>query len=109
LESNLKAQTEIVSKLQSELNIANKIKNEYENLKGQVNHLDTFKNELTKVREEKAKLENHYESQITELKEKIAYLQLTPAKRKKISVLNSTSDEDTILSKVDSVKDGGSF
>ena len=84
----------------------NTMKNEYENVKHQVQHVDTFRNELVKERDEHQKtrrelekklndlttehnsnledLKNSYESQIKELSDNIEYLQLTPAKRKKI-------------------------
>ena len=83
------------------------IKNQYEAVKGQLNHLETFKSELSKSREEVVKIKSDYENQIEQLNQKIEYLQLTPAKRKKIDVLNSKS-ENTLLSSTET-KDGGSF
>ena len=83
------------------------IKNQYEAVKGQLNHLETFKSELSKSREEVVKIKSDYENKIEELNKKIEYLQLTPAKRKKIDVLNSKS-ENTLLSSTET-KDGGSF
>ena len=94
------------------------IKNQYEAVKNQVNHLETFKSELAKSREETEKVKKDYEKIIFDLKQKhqngiddlnkkIEYLQLTPAKRKKIGVLNNKS-ENTLLLSTDT-KDGGSF
>ena len=94
------------------------IKNQYEAIKGQLNHLETFKSELSKSREETVKVKSDYEKTILGLKQehqsivedlnkKIEYLQLTPAKRKKIGVLNNKS-ENTLLLSTDT-KDGGSF
>mgnify|MGYP003341802170 CR=1 FL=1 len=94
------------------------IKNQYEAVKGQLNHLETFKSELSKSREETVKVKSDYEKTILGLKQehqsivedlnkKIEYLQLTPAKRKKIGVLNNKS-ENTLLLSTDT-KDGGSF
>lgn len=119
----------------------NALKGEYENVKHQVQHVDTFRNELLKEREDHQKtrreLENkiseltaknssdldevkqEYETQIKELSDQIDYLQLTPAKRKKID-----EEKAKLLSPTDSpivaetetepkpnkeVEDGGTF
>lgn len=78
-----------VARLNDELNSIRNMKKEYENVKTQVQHVDTFRNELVNARQE-----------IEELKEQIEYLQLTPAKRKKYDESKSLSTE---------VRDGGSF
>ena len=72
--------------------------NNYNALKHQVAHLDTFKNELSKEREEHNKTRKNSEDRITKitvdfvqqlktLQDKIDYLQLSPAKRKKLDEL----------------------
>lgn len=91
----------------------NTIKSEYENVKHQVQHVDTFRNELVKEREAHETTKTNYEKIIKELKEQIDYLQLTPAKRKKLEEEKLKSvfavaeqnqpEEDSTL------KDGGSF
>ena len=119
----------------------NTMKNEYENVKHQVQHVDTFRNELVKERDDHQKtrrelekklndlttehnsnledLKSTYESQIKELSDNIEYLQLTPAKRKKIDeekakLLSPTEAsqvaETKTLPKTDNtVEDGGTF
>lgn len=79
-----------VARLNDELNTIRNLKQEYESVKTQVQHVDTFRKELVKSRQE-----------IEDLKEQIEYLQLTPAKRKKFDELKA-SQEST-------VRDGGSF
>lgn len=70
-------------------------KNEYESLKGQIQHVDTFRAELVKCRESYDtqknehqdiinQLNNNHDNVVKELNKKIEYLQLTPAKRKKV-------------------------
>ena len=96
------------AKLNTELSELKMVRNQYENVKNQVNHLETFKSELAKSREETENVKKDYEKKIEELNQRIEYLQLTPAKRKKIDELNSKS-ENTLLSSENTVKDGGSF
>jgi len=110
--------------LRNELTTVSSLKNEYESVKHQAQHVDTFRNELAKEREEhqktkegfdreKTQISNDYEKQIAELNEKIEYLQLTPAKRKKvdeakaIALGGSTLDVTTLVDAT--TKDGGSF
>jgi chromosome segregation ATPase len=113
----------------SELN--NKYR-DYDIVKSQSTHIDTFKNELIKAREdivrERAEHEKQIVSlnikneeekvdlkkQIAELSAKIDYLQLSPAKRKKIDELNkgvSTVEPIPEAMPVDdnAIKDGGTF
>jgi chromosome segregation ATPase len=119
----------------------NTMKSEYENIKHQAQHVDTFRNELLKEREEHQKtrreletklndlttkhnsdLDNTkegYEKQIKELGDKIEYLQLTPAKRKKIEEEKAKLLSPTELFQVAEIKtepktdtiveDGGTF
>ena len=115
---------------------------DYDSVKSQVTHMDTFKSELIRAREELTRIrgENdrqidilnkkhekekvNLEKQITELNAKIDYLQLSPAKRKKIdelnkgastvSVIDNTIENSTVTIEeaiVDdgAIKDGGTF
>jgi chromosome segregation ATPase len=125
LENQIKANAGVVNRLQSDLNEANRLRAEYESIKHQVSHVETFRNELNKERENHQKtrndyenrirgLDNLYQSQLKELNEKIEYLQLTPAKRKKIDETNNKKVEvvEEIISTLpleSEVKDGGSF
>ena len=81
-------------------------KTNFDNVKHQVDHLDTFRNELIKEREEHQKTRDSYEEKIKELNDKIDYLQLTPAKRKKIDEANKVSEAKTLI---DITEDGGLF
>jgi chaperonin cofactor prefoldin len=108
--------------LNDELSRLRSIQSEYEKVKNQVNHIETFRNELNKAREEiRAMQDVHsneinlikssYEKTIAELNEKIEYLQLTPAKRKKIDEQKALQDskKETNTNVEAIVKDGGSF
>ncbi len=100
------------------------VKREYEEVKHQVQHIETFKNELNKTRDklqsiddvhkiEIEKIKSEYEYTIKELNDQIIYLKLTPAKRKKIDdakaaqEVSSAQEEPVITDEV--IKDGGSF
>jgi DNA repair exonuclease SbcCD ATPase subunit len=135
LENSIKEHLDNIKRLNERIAEADKLKNEYENVKHQVQHVDTFRNELTKTREEFDRSKNEYENKIkqlsnesaTKLKEltgnyentikeltdKIDYLQLTPAKRKKLDddKVSVTPIENTleVFTKSDITKDGGSF
>ena len=101
--------------LQNKVNELNGMKAEYENIKHQANHVDTFRSELIKERELHQQTRNDYDLKIKELNEKIEYLQLTPAKRKKIDDSKITptvevTEEPLTLFNIDTtIKDGGSF
>jgi chromosome segregation ATPase len=127
---------------------------DYDSVKNQAGHVDTFKAELIKAREELSKTraemdkridaltaenngkisgltEQHERNvalliqkqeaekvqlsqKIDELTVKIEYLQLPPAKRKKIDELNKEGTQTTLTKLVESepdsvIKDGGSF
>lgn len=84
------------------------MKNEYENYKSQANHVETFRVELAKARQEIDTIRTNYENQISELNKTIEYLQLTPAKRKKVDSLNKVVS-DTSETQEEVIKDGGSF
>jgi len=114
LEAQLKAQSTLVTRLQSDLNESNKLRSEYENVKHQASHVDTFRSELIKERENHKKTREEYDLKIKELNDQIEYLQLTPAKRKKIDEANNKKVEvvEEIISTLpleSEVKDGGSF
>ena len=91
-----------INQLTGELNELRSQRGEYEATRSQAKHVETFRNELVKAQET-----------IKELNDKIEYLQLTPAKRKKIDEANKpkeTAPEMPISqSPEDNIKDGGSF
>ena len=101
--------------LQNQVNELSGMKAEYENIKHQANHVDTFRNELIRERELHQQTRNDYELKIKELNEKIDYLQLTPAKRKKIddskitTIVEVTEEPLTLFNIDTTIKDGGSF
>jgi len=114
LENQVKANAEVINRLQSDLNEANRLKSEYESVKHQVTHVDTFRTELIKERENHKKTRDEYENRITELNTQIEYLQLTPAKRKKIDeeknkVVEVIEQSSVLPITDDTTKDGGSF
>jgi chromosome segregation ATPase len=135
LENSIRDHLDTIKGLNERITEADKLKNEYENVKHQVQHVDTFRNELSKTREEFDRSKNNYENKIKqlsnehenkikeltgnyentikELTDKIDYLQLTPAKRKKLDddKVNVTPIENTleVFTKSDITKDGGSF
>jgi len=115
LENQIKANSGIINRLQSDLNEANRLRTEYENVKHQASHVDTFRNELIKERENHKKTRDDYELKLQELNDRIEYLQLTPAKRKKIDEVNNKKVEvpeeivSTLPLEIAEVRDGGSF
>lgn len=124
LENSIKDHLNTISTLNQEISQLKTMKSEYENVKHQVQHVDTFRTELTKTREELnnvrvdnekiiADLTSSYELKIKELNDKIDYLQLTPAKRKKIEEVKKevieTPTIDVFSNSEDTLKDGGSF
>jgi chromosome segregation ATPase len=102
-----------ISKLNNEIANLNAMRGEYENIKHQVQHIDTFRNELVKSRDEQKKVCEQYEFRISELNDKIEYLQLTPAKRKKIDDEKAKLAEPMMNGVLpimqEPIKDGGSF
>jgi chromosome segregation ATPase len=123
-----------INDLRNEIGHLNNMRNEYESVKHQVHHVDTFRNELVKERADhertrndfefrlksiteekdnaiKALLESH-ESKLAELNSKIDYLQLTPAKRKKIDDAKKAEETFSVLDVIPSTtstEDGGTF
>lgn len=100
-----------VNNLNSELNNIGSMKSEYEEVKHQVQHVDTFRNELLKSQKEIQKVKSDYELKIKELNDKIEYLQLSPAKRKKIDEQNSQKESPKVeeINTKNQIRDGGSF
>ena len=88
------------------------LENENNSLKEQHRHLETFRNELIREREAHQKTRNEFETKIQELTSQIEYLQLTPAKRKKIDEEKNKVVEVEVVSTLpieESIRDGGSF
>jgi chromosome segregation ATPase len=124
LENSIKDHLNTINRLNGEISQLSTMKSEYENVKHQVQHVDTFRTELNKTREELnnvrsnyektiADLTSSYELKIKELNDKIDYLQLTPAKKKKIEEVKKevieTPTLDVFSNSEDTLKDGGSF
>lgn len=117
LENTIKGHLTTISSLQANINELNKSKSDYENVKHQVQHLDTYRNELVKERDAHQQTRDNYEQTIEELNQKIEYLQLTPAKRKKIDAAKKVDEPEVeqpieifvSSEETDIVKDGGSF
>jgi chromosome segregation ATPase len=113
-EGTIKGHLETINSLNNQLSELNKMKGEYESVKHQVTHVDTFRTELIKERENHKKTRDEYENRITELNTQIEYLQLTPAKRKKIDeeknkVVEVIEQSSVLPITDDTTKDGGSF
>lgn len=109
-------QNELIQNLQSKIDEQQKninnlkhIENEYNNVKSQITHLNTFRTELIKSREENARLKSEYEIVVNELNQKIEYLQLSPAKRKKIDTLNKVNVGTPQDVSTNDSRDGGTF
>jgi chromosome segregation ATPase len=119
IKSHIDSLNGTIQTLQNELSELKKMRGEYESVKHQVQHVDTFRNELQKEREEHQNTRSSYDLIIKQLNEKIEYLQLTPAKRKKIDDMNKPKELFiTGIQKVEGpidqlleepTKDGGSF
>jgi DNA repair exonuclease SbcCD ATPase subunit len=123
LNGKIEEQKNYIINLENQLGELNNMKGVYENVKHQVDHIDTFKNELIKERDlhqqtrndyelKIQQLNGNYELTIKELNEKIEYLQLTPAKRKKIDEIKVPAVVETLeVNEIDNsiIKDGGSF
>ena len=139
LQNKNKGHLDRIGDLEKQLNDLNKMRSEYDNVKNQVSHLETFRSELAKAREENKALQqantdvinkmlSDHEKVVKELNDQIEYLQLTPAKRKKIDaekalVVQPVKEEVTTVPvsvaskakifKVEPpnvvIKDGGSF
>ena len=109
-----------VKKLQDDVRQLSAMKVEYDKIKSQATHVDTFRNELIKSREENKNLTTEYESKIAELTAQITEL-TTPTKKKRTVVKKVEPTEATVLELVTEpdvpqepageviVEDGGSF
>jgi chromosome segregation ATPase len=114
LENLVKGHLDTINHLNVQLSELNKMKSEYENVKHQINHVDTFRNELLKERDEHQKTRKSFENQIKDLNDQIEYLQLTPAKRKKLEEEKNKPveviEESSVLPLTEeTIRDGGSF
>ena len=123
LQATAKINEEVLNNHQSELeqlrngNIGqiSQLNNEISSLRQQLEHLDTFRNELIRERVEHDKTKSNYEETIKGLNERIEFLQLTPAKRSKIEAKTIKLPEpepevfEPAIELVTTTKDGGSF
>lgn len=112
LEDNNRKNSETINKLNSEIDVLNKVKKEYDLLKGQISNLETFRNELIKEREAHNQTKTDLENIISDLKQQIDILQAPPKRKKAVKELTNTLDLAEIVQQTvssDLVKDGGSF
>ena len=123
LQATAKINEEVLNNHQNELeqlrngNVGqiSQLNNEISSLRQQLDHLDTFRNELIRERVEHEKTKSNYEETIKGLKERIEFLQLTPAKRSKIEAKTIKLPEpepevfEPATELVTTTKDGGSF
>ena len=94
--------------LRDEVAKAGLIRNEYDKLKHQLSHMDTFRNqlvELQKVVEDKSKTIDELNTQIEDLKA----IPATPVKRKKSNIEKMITVEPEATLFADETRDGGSF
>jgi chromosome segregation ATPase len=103
-----------IRQLNAELDELRRQRGEFESVKSQAQHVDTFRNELLKERDSHQNTRNDYEQKIKNLNDKIEYLQLTPAKRKKLDEAKQTKTVEVFSAEApvettDTIKDGGSF
>jgi predicted nuclease with TOPRIM domain len=94
-----------IEALKNEISLLTLVKREYEGAKQSLDHVDTFRSQLATARQEKDDAVRRYEDQISKLNEQIAYLQLSPAKRKKIDELNNATNTGI----TEAIEDGGEF
>ena len=123
LQATAKINEEVLNNHQSELeqlkneNVGqiSQLNNEISSLRQQLDHLDTFRNELIRERVEHEKTKSNYEETIKGLKDRIEFLQLTPVKRSKIEAKTIKLPEpepevfEPAIELVTTTKDGGSF
>lgn len=117
LQLQLQQKNEKVNRLNVELNTVANIRRELETAKGQLTHIDNFRNEVVKSRNEIKTLTDRYESQIKELNEKIESLQKSLKRKKQketnqpveVQVEEVNSDTPQPVDTQESTKDGGSF
>ena len=111
LEDSIRTHETTINNLNAEIANLGRMRTEYDTVKHQVQHLDTFRNNLAAAQQENNDLRNSYEAQIKELNDKIDYLNLTPAKRKKIDEAKAQQVETLTVDSVANteIKDGGLF
>ncbi len=123
LQATAKINEEVLNNHQNELeqlrngNVGqiSQLNNQISSLRQQLDHLDTFRNELIRERVEHEKTKSNYEETIKGLNERIEFLQLTPAKRSKIEAKTIKLPEpepevfEPATELVTTTKDGGSF
>ena len=111
LKSSIENHLNTITRLNSEISQLNTMRGEYENTKNQVQHIDTFRNALAKERDDHKKVCQEYDKRILELNDRIEYLQLTPAKRKKIDDEKAKQVETPSVLPItqETLKDGGEF
>lgn len=108
-----------IKKMQDEIRVLNSIKTEYEKIKNQVSHVETFRTQLMKEREEHQKTRESlegalnektisYEAKIAELNTQIDSLQ-TPVKKKKVKKVDAAEVSIDNFVADNSIKDGGEF
>jgi DNA repair exonuclease SbcCD ATPase subunit len=100
-----------IKNLQTEISRLGLVAIEYEKIKNQVQHLDTFRTELAKtqklLQDKDSEMQNalkEKDSVIDELNKKIDYLQLTPAKRKKVDDKTSSPQKEEPKKEVNKVE-----
>ena len=145
LKNKLGESEKLATNLRNDINELNTKYRDYDSIKNQSTHVETFKSELIKAREEAnkvraeletkinslvsenagkisalteqhdkdiARLNEKHDKKVNELTTKIDYLQLPPAKRKKIDELNKEIEPAIVTDSADlssPIKDGGSF
>ena len=90
-----------ISQLRSQVEELSRIKQEYDVLRSQSDHVNTFRDQLVGLKGQMIQLKSQHEIEVQDLKKQIEYLQMSPAKRKKIDELNKTETQET--------NDGGTF
>jgi len=108
-DSKLKQLEEEVRQLRIENGSLKSFQGDYQNVKSQANHVETFRNELAKARQEINDVTSSYESKIEQLNKQIEYLQLTPAKRKKLDEASKVVTPVVDVTEDTTTRDGGSF
>ena len=145
LKNKLGESEKLATNLRNDINEMTTKYRDYDSIKNQSIHVETFKSELIKAREETnkiraeletkinslvsenagkisalteqhdkdiARLTEQHDKKVNELTDKIDYLQLPPAKRKKIDELNKEIEPAIVTDSADlssPIKDGGSF
>lgn len=100
-----------LSELRSQVSLLTRFKNECESMKSQLIHLETFRKELVKERENHESTKIYYENKIKELNEELESLK-SPPKRKKLAKKPETFElieQEEVKTEESTVKDGGIF